>query len=67
MLEKDYFRIIKFFCTILKMVIVMKVQLGYVASPLTLDKITYSHTMTYKTYSNLSSSEAQKKTKRNCQ
>ena len=45
------------------MVIVMKVRLGYVASPLTLDKITYSHTMTYKTYSNLSSNEAQRKLK----
>ena len=41
----------------------MKVRLGYVASPLTLDKVTYSHTMTYKTYSNLSSSEAQRKLK----
>ena len=39
------------------MVIDMKIHLGYVASPLSLDNITYSHTMTYKTYSKLTSED----------
>lgn len=41
----------------------MRIHLGYVASPLSLDNITYSHTMTYKTYSNLDEEESKRKLK----
>lgn len=43
------------------MVIDMKIHLGYVASPLSLDNITYSHTMTYKTYSKLTSEDSNRR------
>ena len=43
------------------MVIDMKIHLGYVASPLSLDNITYSHTMTYKTYSRLTSEDSNRR------
>ena len=43
------------------MVIDMKIHLGYVASPLSLDNITYSHTMTYKTYSSLTSEDSNRR------
>ena len=45
------------------MVIDMKIHLGYVASPLSLDNITYSHTMTFKTYSKLDEEESKRKLK----
>lgn len=39
----------------------MRIHLGYVASPLSLDNITYSHTMTYKTYSSLALEESDRR------